>query len=523
MNRLYSMLLVLGFCCFVVLASTAGAVADPVVTLSATQASATSTVTLSATASGFSTTPNYAFWAQAGTGAWQVLQGNTSNSTYVWAPDIAATKFMVVVTDGSGTPISMAQASLMSVIPGAPSNPGIQLAPSAPTQNSPATLTASATGSGTLQYAFATLYTGGGATTWQIVQNFGASTTCTWTPANSGAYTVMALIRTSSTPAGENPVVTATTTCTVAASTFTGGSLSVAKYQGDKPAAITYEWDDGIWCQAIIVEPIFKQLGLHTTFNIVAGWTVEKNDYTDIGRPGDWAAWRTVLADGNEIANHTYDHTDLTTITDPNVLDSEINGAYDVITNHLGVSPLTFVYPYNDWNATVTAVVNQRHIWSRQTINEFDATNFTVAYANGVLDNTITQKTWIVVFGHGVDGHGYSPFSSAALKTHLQYAVTRPIWIDTAANVFRYITEQAAAKTTLVSAAAQTYTFSVQCPSLATATYNVPLTVRYSTGSVTPKTVTALQGTKSVPCSIEAGYILVNVVPGSGNVTVTYQ
>jgi peptidoglycan/xylan/chitin deacetylase (PgdA/CDA1 family) len=429
---------------------------------------------------------------------------------------------MVWVSDGTAPATACFTISDQLTIPlPIPTDPTLTITPAEPSPLLPATITAHAASERPLEYAFAVRVNDGQHTTWQVLQPFSTAAQCSWTPAEAGSYTLMALTRAAATPDG--PGITITQNCTVAVPP----ALGVAQYHGDTSAAVSYTFDDGMICQTDVIAPLFAEFGFHATFYINTVWMLENNDFTDPWKPGDWAGWRRVISAGHEVGNHSISHPDLTTL-DSAALQQEVNGNADIITQHLGVAPLTFAYPYNSWNEQVKQVVSQRHIWARERMIPLEEESFTLAFANSLVDTAITEHTWIVPFGHGVDGAGWSPISSSILRSHLIYVKARSdanaIWVDTAANVARYVQERDTAQLQLQSSAAGIRTFTVQCPGLDPAIYTVPLTVKVSTGTVTATTATATRGATNLPIvAIRPGWILVDVVPGPDAVIVTYQ
>lgn len=79
---------------------------------------------------------------------------------------------------------------------------------------------------------------------------------------------------------------------------------------------------------------ILKEHGLRATFFVV-GRYVEL--YPDIAQ--------RIVAEGHEIANHTYNHPDLATISDQEVLE-QINRTQDIIHETTGVRPTLYRMPY---------------------------------------------------------------------------------------------------------------------------------------------------------------------------------
>jgi hypothetical protein len=98
-------------------------------------------------------------------------------------------------------------------------------------------------------------------------------------------------------------------------------AVYIAKFKGDRPAAVCYSFDDGIKDQYDITYTMFKKYGFVATFFVIPSQLV--NDYS--ARPAngkydnrmDWKQLKLMAADGMEIANHSWTHSkQLTTLND---------------------------------------------------------------------------------------------------------------------------------------------------------------------------------------------------------------
>jgi len=133
--------------------------------------------------------------------------------------------------------------------------------------------------------------------------------------------------------------------------TTTAATLAADVSSGHRPPARTFviTLDDGHEDGYTEAFPILKANGFVATYYDVTGRV-------------DHAGWLSsnelVAMDdaGMEIADHTVDHTELTTVANA-VAISEIVGAKTFIANLLGPSPTTLAYPYGSWNAAVVADV----------------------------------------------------------------------------------------------------------------------------------------------------------------------
>ncbi|HEY3418281.1 MAG TPA: polysaccharide deacetylase family protein, partial [Armatimonadota bacterium] len=265
------------------------------------------------------------------------------------------------------------------------------------------------------------------------------------------------------------------------------GDIVVTPYHGDAACAVSFTFDDGSQNQLDIAVPLLNEFNMRATFFVVTG--VIRDKKTDplpkgASRSGNgglsWEELREMARMGQEIANHSLTHANLPKTTDPAILDREINGSAQLITEKLGTAPLTFCYPGNGRDDRVLAAVMQHHVASRVNCVGYGskvATDFTPAMANAIVDKALRERSWIVPMLHGVE-EGYSPITGDTLRAHLAYVQSRQseIWVDTFANIARYVREREQAQLTVTTREANTAIFTLTTP-LDPLIYTVPLTI----------------------------------------------
>jgi peptidoglycan/xylan/chitin deacetylase (PgdA/CDA1 family) len=133
--------------------------------------------------------------------------------------------------------------------------------------------------------------------------------------------------------------------------TVTASTLAADLSSGHRPPRQTFvvTLDDGHEDGYTEAFPILKANGFVATYYDVTG---------RVDRAGWLSSNELVAMDdaGMEIADHTVNHTGLTTVSNA-VAISEIVGAKTFIANLLGSPPTTLAYPYGSWNAAVVADV----------------------------------------------------------------------------------------------------------------------------------------------------------------------
>jgi len=117
---------------------------------------------------------------------------------------------------------------------------------------------------------------------------------------------------------------------------------------------VVITFDDGRPDNYIYAFPILKRYDFTATFFVVPG---------RIGTTQHMTACqlREIAAAGNELADHTWNHGDLTALTLEQAR-STIRAAADVIESLVGVRPVTLAYPYGHHNSTVEAAADAEGI-----------------------------------------------------------------------------------------------------------------------------------------------------------------
>ncbi|HEY3377863.1 MAG TPA: polysaccharide deacetylase family protein [Armatimonadota bacterium] len=305
----------------------------------------------------------------------------------------------------------------------------------------------------------------------------------------------------------------------------------IAPFAGDRAGALSFTFDDGSQKQVDVAVPMLNAAGIKATFFVISMITRDKKSDpmlkgSDPGGHGavSWEEWRAVAAMGHEIGNHSAHHVGLPRVTDPDVFDVEINGSRKLMTEKMGAAPLTFCYAGNGWTPAIREMVLRHHIADRINCVGYGGKDFTLERANAVVDKAIAEKSWLVPMIHGID-EAYAPLDHDILQGHLNYVVAKRdvLWVDTFANVARYRQEREKAVLTVHEHGTRWLTFPLTCP-LDPAIYQMPLTVVLPLGEakITRVRATRNEGQK-LPATIAPGKLLVDVVPGAGEITVRWK
>lgn len=240
--------------------------------------------------------------------------------------------------------------------------------------------------------------------------------------------------------------------------TGTPGDIKVLDWAGF-PAAVTYSFDDNDGSQLNYYDQLHA-LGGRYTFYLVSGWGI--ND----------AKWKKIAEDGNEIGNHTSDHS----CSVPG-----IEQAASAIQNQFGKAPTTLAAPNGDATCATQAqgrVFINRGVSPAQPVKPLDNSNpfnlncyipetgqLANTY-NANIDTALSQKGWVIYVIHGINpgtSHSFQPVSWEGLKGAIEYAKSKNVWIDTMENIGAYWLGQKAfaAATTQKSGDSTTWTWTL--------------------------------------------------------------
>jgi peptidoglycan/xylan/chitin deacetylase (PgdA/CDA1 family) len=143
--------------------------------------------------------------------------------------------------------------------------------------------------------------------------------------------------------------------------TITLAALASDLAAGRRPAPRTFviTIDDGRVDGYSEALPILRRHAMVATYFVIAG---------RIGRPGylDAGEVRALAAVGMEIGDHSMDHVNLVRAT-PAELQIEVAGAAEILARITGTAPVSFAYPFGDFDAAVARAVASAGLWMAVT------------------------------------------------------------------------------------------------------------------------------------------------------------
>jgi len=307
----------------------------------------------------------------------------------------------------------------------------------------------------------------------------------------------------------------------------TTDAVRIAPFRGDHVAAVSYTFDDGLRDQFTIALPILDELRIPATFYIIPGAVADTKEAAEAKKPGafggvTWDELRAVSARGYEIGNHTWNHLNLTQLDAPHIED-EIDQADARIEKEIGIFPVSVAFPANASNPDIKAIALSHHSVIRDFQTGMGKKDVTVDRVNAWIDDLIKQKKWGVAMIHGIV-QGFDPFDPAVLKAHLTYAKSKEndLWIDTFANVGRYVKERTVSTIQIVSQADKSVAFVLSRPPL-TPNFIVPLTLIISAPGAISAEAHRNGVISSLPVKIVPDAVQIEATPGPEAIIVTWK
>lgn len=147
----------------------------------------------------------------------------------------------------------------------------------------------------------------------------------------------------------------------------------IAKFAGDRAAAISYTFDDGLRDQFTLAVPMLNEMGFKGTFFVVPGKTAEmpeaaaaKQFEPKVMGSISWPELKIMADQGHEIASHTWSHRNQAKINATEA-DAELSKSFDTIKARMGKPPLTLAFPYNQSTPEVRSNALKYYVASART------------------------------------------------------------------------------------------------------------------------------------------------------------
>ena len=288
--------------------------------------------------------------------------------------------------------------------------------------------------------------------------------------------------------------------------------IHVAKYHGDRKAAVSYTFDDGLKEHYTMVFPQLRRRGLKATFGIVGS----KVGRDMKGTPClTWAELRQMAADGQEIASHGWEHRNVTTLS-TEALRHEVQRNDSAIYDSVGVRPTTYFYPGNRKTPETVAFCSQGRIGTRTSQVSIGSKRDSL-WLRSWVEGLLARGEWGVGMTHGIT-RGYDAFANPqVLWSHFDYVCTLrdSLWIAPMCDVAAYMAERDTVKLEIKRSGGNT----IVRPSmkLAPTLFRHPLTLVATVS--TP--VTATQDGHQLNVAVHDGKATIDFDPNGGEIVIT--
>ena len=219
--------------------------------------------------------------------------------------------------------------------------------------------------------------------------------------------------------------------------------IRIAKFYGNKQAAISFTFDDGLKEQYTILFPKMKELGIKGTFCLIGSW-MDNPPKNPNKQPFSWEQAKEMALDGQEITSHGYSHKNVSKLS-PEELRYEVQHNDTLIYQHIGIFPRTYFYPGNRKSDSAVAYCSQHRVGTR-TFQVSLGSKRTQKWFEQYLNDIIQKGEWAVTMTHGLR-IGYDCFGDETrLWKMFDYAIQQSekgkLWIATFHDVSAYQQER---------------------------------------------------------------------------------
>jgi len=230
-------------------------------------------------------------------------------------------------------------------------------------------------------------------------------------------------------------------------------------------AAVSLSFDDARLSQIDRGMAVLDACGVKATFYVSPAGVEARLD-----------GWKAAVANGHEIGNHTLHHpcsgnfrwSRQKALEDYTIerMERDILDANAMVRDALGVTPATFAYPCGQKSVgrglgvvSYVPLVARHFVVGRDGFNEIhndpsycdlaqaasmEADGKSFEHLRAMVERAAAEGGWLIFFGHEVGAGGHQTVVADALDAFCRYCndPANGIWIDTVANIGRYIAER---------------------------------------------------------------------------------
>lgn len=217
--------------------------------------------------------------------------------------------------------------------------------------------------------------------------------------------------------------------------------IEIAKYYGNKQAALSLTFDDGLKEQYTLVFPMLKQLGLKASFGII-GSRMDSYKLSSEKQTFTWKQAAEMAQQGQEIASHGWAHKNVTKLKKQE-LKYEVEHNDSMIRKYVGIKPSTYFYPGNRTSERAIRFCSKNRVTTRTRQISLGSKR-TQGWFETWLNDIINKGDWAITMTHGIR-IGYDSFGDEnRLWRMLEYAKTQEdkLWIAPLKDVGAYTIER---------------------------------------------------------------------------------
>ena len=255
-------------------------------------------------------------------------------------------------------------------------------------------------------------------------------------------------------------------------------SVEITPWQGGKSGAVSVSFDDASYTQYKYAFPVLEKYGLKASFGLVGEWTKEEPAYS--AEPGmfrvkkmGWEQIRELSGNGYEIAAHGYRHIRYGKYLPVDTLVQQMKRVKLLIESHIDKTVYTMHYPYSFTSDSIVKATQKAgfvlgRTEGQEDYNTYENFNPYLLVSKAILNDTIpnvqefqkilqqAKGKWLILMYHHLfpeDSkeirilkhhkvlHTYS-VAPPAFDKQMKLVNNSSYWVDTEANIGRYILER---------------------------------------------------------------------------------
>jgi len=210
--------------------------------------------------------------------------------------------------------------------------------------------------------------------------------------------------------------------------------FSIARFRGDKKAAVSFTFDDAYLDQYTLAVPELEKRGWRGTFWIIP----TRIDCWGVKPLMSWEQIKELSDRGHEMSNHGMTHAHMKTLTNEQAY-HEIHDADTALLSHTGKFPRTYCFAYGEHTPEIRDMALEGRLGLRENHKALGQCYSTRQLAAD-LEKDIAEGGWLITMTHAMLD-GYDQFDRIEDFTGFLDAVKAheaDLWVDTFENVADY-------------------------------------------------------------------------------------